>query len=477
MNKTYGVCLGLLALGLVGLGAPASHAKSRLAADEAGSNSEAATTSTASPSSSSAASSAADLRQRIDALKAELADLNTELAATKDGDESTSAAAPQDQGTPAPAAAPAAAAPAAAPTPLPTPAMSGPLATGIPHELPAGPFGKIEITGILSGIGLFGNNPVVHGDEGHVDLSNAEIFIQKTSGWFQFFLQGGAYNLPVVGVPFLNTSNTTKFTYGPFPVGYVKLVKGNFNVEVGSLPTLIGDEYTFTFQNMNIERGLLWNQEPAISRGVQLNETYKKLTLSFSWNDGFYSDRYTSLTGLLAYAINSSNTVTFAAGGNAGSYVRIGPASFPTPAFQNNEQVYNLIYTYTKGSVTISPYYQYTVVKSDSALYGTGAHTNGGALLANYNFKHGFSLAVRPEYIKSSGGVTTGEANLLGYGPGTGAFSFTVTPTWVKDAFFLRGDFSIVHLTNFTTGSSVGFGIGGTNTNQARGAIEAGFMF
>ena len=40
-----------------------------------------------------------------------------------------------------------------------------------------------------------------------------------------------------------------------------------------------------------------------------------------------------------------------------------GPAnSFPvTPVFQNNEQIYNLIYTYTKGSVTISPYYQYTV--------------------------------------------------------------------------------------------------------------------
>jgi Putative beta-barrel porin-2, OmpL-like. bbp2 len=311
------------------------------------------------------------------------------------------------------------------------------------------------------------------------------VFIQKTTGWFQFFAQGGAYNLPVVGVPFAKTGPTTTGTYGPFPVGYVKLVKGNFNVEIGSLPTLIGDEYTFTFQNMNIERGLLWNQEPAISRGIQLNETYKKLTLSFGWNDGFYSDRYTSLTGLLAYAVNSANTITFAAGGNAGNtYVRTGSANFfpVTPAYQNNEQVYNVIYTYTKGSVTISPYYQYTVVKSDPiyASFGlspTGAHTNGGALLANYNFKHGFSLAVRPEYIKSSGSPITGEANLLGYGSGTGAFSFTVTPTWVKDAFFLRGDVSIVHLTNFVAGSSVGFGIGGTNTNQARGAIEAGFMF
>ena len=94
-------------------------------------------------------------------------------------------------------------------------------------------------------------------------------------------------------------------------MGYAKLVKGNFNVEIGALPTLIGDEYTFTFENMNIERGLLWNQEPAISRGIQLNDTYKKLTLAFSWNDGFYSDRYTSLSGSLAYAVNAANTITF----------------------------------------------------------------------------------------------------------------------------------------------------------------------
>jgi len=479
MNKTYGVCAGLLALGLVGLGAPASRAASRLAAGETGGESETTATSAASSSSTTAASSPADLRQRIDALKAQLADLNTELA-EKDVDTSAPAAPPQDQGAP-PAAAPA----AAAPMPLPTPSMSGPLATGIPHELPAGPFGKVEITGILSGIGLFGNNPVFHGDEGHVDVSNAEVFIQKTSGWFQFYAQGGAYNLPVVGVPFAKTGPTTTGTYGPFPVGYVKLVKGNFNVEIGSLPTLIGDEYTFTFQNMNVERGLLWNQEPAISRGIQINETYKKLTLSFGWNDGFYSDRYTSLTGLLAYAVNAANTITFAAGGNAGNtYVRIGSAnSFPvTPAYQNNEQVYNLIYTYTKGPVTISPYYQYTVVKSDPnysnfLLSPTGAHTNGGALLANYNFKHGFSLAVRPEYIKSSGSPTTGEANLLGYGSGTGAFSFTVTPTWAKDAFFLRGDVSIVHVTDYVAGSSFAFGINGANTNQTRGVIEAGFLF
>jgi hypothetical protein len=471
-NKTYGVCLGLLALGLVGLGAPASRAESRLAAGESAGGSEtAATSATSSPT----ASSPADLRQRIDALKAELADLNTELAAAKDGDSATPAAAPQDQGAPppaTPAAAPAAAAPA--PTPLPSPSMAGPLATAIPHEIGAGPFGKVEVTGVLSGMGWTeGNYARYLGDSPtHYDLSNGQIFLQKTTGWFQFFLQAGAYNLPAVGVPFLQTGPTINATYGPFPQGYVKLVKGNFNVEVGALPTLIGAEYTFTYENMNIERGILWNQENAVNRGIQLNETYKKLTIAFSWNDGFYSDRYSWLSGSLAYAINGSNTLAFVGMGNAGAYNK---NTFATPILLNNSQIYNLLYTYSHAGWVINPYYQYTVVKTNASIgILNGAHTNGGALLVTKNFKHGISLSVRPEYIKSSGSVATGEANLL-YGPGSGAFAFTVTPTYVKDAFFIRGDFSLVDATKSTPGSV--FGPLGTKTNQPRGVIEAGFLF
>ncbi|HTC65087.1 MAG TPA: hypothetical protein VK709_19765, partial [Candidatus Saccharimonadales bacterium] len=191
MKKTYGVCLGLLALGLVGIGAPAAHARSLTTAGSAVDGSDAAATSTASTTINSS--------HTDDVLVAEN-DVKDTAAPPAD--------APQDQGTPAPATPPAATTPPA-PMPLSTPSMSGPLATAVPHEIPAGPFGKIEVTGILSGIGLFGNNPTQSGDEGHVDLSNAQVFIQKTSGWFQFYLQGGAYNLPVVGVPFLKTTTTT----------------------------------------------------------------------------------------------------------------------------------------------------------------------------------------------------------------------------------------------------------------------------
>ncbi len=157
--------------------------------------------------------------------------------------------------------------------------------------------------------------------------------------------------------------------------------------------------------------------------------------------------------------------------GNAGAYVRFSSTSVATPPFLNNSQIYNLLYTYSHGSWVINPYLQYTVVKANPSIgIPVGAHTNGGALLLTYNFKHGISMAVRPEYIKSTG------PNLL-YGPDTGAFAFTATPTFVKDGFFLRGDFSIVHVTNFNALTGFAFGIDGTKLNQPRGVIEAGFMF
>jgi hypothetical protein len=84
-------------------------------------------------------------------------------------------------------------------------------------------------------------------------------------------------------------------------------------------------------------------------------------------------------------------------------------------------------------------------------------------------------LSARPEYIKSSGTISNPDAINLLYGPGSGAFAFTVTPTYVKDAFFMRGDFSIVHATDSTPGFA--FGTSGTSANQARGVLEAGFMF
>ena len=373
---------------------------------------------------------------------------------------------------PAAAQTPAANPPApAAPAPLSTPSMTGPLSNVPPAIFDAGPLGKLAINGFLSGMGSVQSNHVPGDSTSQAVLSNGQVFLQKTDGWFQFYVQAGAYNIPDLATPYLSTENTLSNLYGVVPVAFAKFQAGkNTSILIGSLPTLIGAEYTFSFENMNVARGLLWNQENAVNRGVQINQTMGKFAASFSWNDGFYSNKYTWLSGSLAYT-NGPHALSFVAGGNASA------SKFQTLAtpIQNNSSIYNVIYTYTKGSWIIQPYYQFTDVPTNaSAGVVKGATTNGGAILASYAFKHGFSLPVRFEYIGSSGSVADRSVNLI-FGPGSSGTSFTVTPTYQSGGFFCRGDVSWAYAGNAIAGYA--FGPKGLNDNQLRAQVEFGFVF
>ncbi len=372
-------------------------------------------------------------------------------------------AAPPAPATPAPAA----------PTALPSPAITGPLSGIPPLIFDAGPFGKIAANGIVSGFGMAQTNPVTGDSDGQAALSNGQVWIQKTDGWWQFYIQAGAYTLPALATPFATTQSTVSNFYGPLPTAYLKLQAGKTtSILFGEFPTLIGAEYTFDFENMNIERGLLWNQENAISRGIQLNQAIGKyLTASFSWNDGFYSNRYTWLTGSLTFT-KGPHALAFVGGGNADSKSAV--VTTVTPV-QNTGSIYNVIYTYTKGAWIIQPYYQYTDVPTNLKIgIANGASTNGAAILVSRAFKHGFSLAGRGEYISSTGSASQRSVNLI-FGPGSGGASLTATPTLQLAGFFVRGDISWVDATNSTPGDT--FGPAGMNTNQFRAVGEIGFMF
>lgn len=360
---------------------------------------------------------------------------------------------------------------ASAPAPLPTPAMTGPIQSLPPAVFDAGPLGKISATGILSGMGMWQSNHAPGDEPTQAALSNGQVFLQKTDGWLQFYLQAGAYNIPDLGVPFLATDKTLTDFWGPVPVAYLKLAPAkNTSILIGALPTLIGAEYTFTFENMNLERGLLWNQENAVNRGIQLTQVLGKFTASLSWNDGFYSNRYSWLTGSLTYT-NGAHALSFVGGGN------LGQTAYQTTAtpVQNNGQIYNIIYTYTKGSWIVQPYVQYSHVPTNRKIgIAKGASTTGGAVLLSHSFKHGFSLAGRWEYIASTGRAADGAVNLM-YGPGSTGTSVTLTPTFQYGGLFFRGDLSWVHVGDYTRG--LAFGPGGTNQNQPRAMAEIGFIF
>lgn len=380
-----------------------------------------------------------------------------------------SSSAPASASTPPPAAAPPA--PAA---PLPTPSVTGPLQWLPPATFNSGFLGKLSANGIVTGSGIWTGNHVPGDDVGQAALSNGQIFLQKADGPVQYYIQVGAYTMPSLGTPFLSTDKTISDFYGPVPVAFLKIPAGKTtSFQVGALPTLIGAEYTFTFENMNIERGLLWNQEPAISRGIQLNQTLGKyFSASVSWNDGYYSNRYSWISGLLSFTKGASS-LAIAAGGNAGA---TGYQTTATPV-QNNSSIYNVIYTYTKGAWIIQPYYQYSNVPAstrDGVLKSTS--TSGGAILVSHVFRHGFSMPARFEYITTSGSPNsdTPYVNLL-YGPGSNALSGTLTPTYQSGGFYIRGDFSYVHAGSYTPGDV--FGPNGTNSDQPRAMAEIGFIF
>ena len=358
-----------------------------------------------------------------------------------------------------------------APSPLSTPSITGPLQAGPPISFDAGPLGKLNLNGVVAGFGLVQSNSVVGDSTGQAALANGQIFIQKADGWWQFYVQAGAYNIQPLGLPFTSTGNQVLNLYSPVPVAYFKLVPAkNTSIQVGALPTLMGAEYTFDFQNMNIERGLLWNQENAINRGVQINQTLGKLAASFSWNDGYYSNRYSWLSGSLTYT-QGPHSLAFVGMGNL-SHTAFQTAATPV---QNNSEMYAAEYTYSKGNWILQPYYQYSDVPTNHAIgVVTGASTQAGAVLVSRTLGHGFSLAGRGEYIASSGSAANQTVNLL-YGPGSGAWSITGTPTYQRQRFFMRGDVSFVQATSITAGDA--FGSDGTKQNQTRGVLEVGFLF
>ena len=364
-------------------------------------------------------------------------------------------------------------APAAAPAPaaLPTPSITGPL-QGIPPAIfDAGPFGKLAVNGVLSGFGMVQGNHVAGDDSKQAALSNGQVFIQKTDGWFQFYVQAGAYNLPALGTPFLATDKAVSNLYGPVPVAFLKLQPGkNTSIQVGALPTLMGAEYTFTFENMNISRGLLWNQENAVNRGIQVNQTMGKFTASMSWNDGFYSNRYSWLSGSLTYA-SGPHSLAFVGMGNL---AQTKFQSLATPV-QNNGTMYAVLYTFNKAPWIIQPYWQYTNIPTNPSIgVVKGATTNAAAILVSRTFKHGFSLPARFEYIKSSGSASDQSVNLM-YGPGSSGTSITVTPTYQRGGFFVRGELAYVHAGSIAPGSA--FGSDGTLQHQTRAMAEFGFIF
>ena len=347
----------------------------------------------------------------------------------------------------------------------------------VPTQLSIPEFGEIDFQAIATGIGMVQTNPAPSDYNSLVDVANAQVILKKDAGLIQFYFQGGFYSTPSLGTTYQRSAIQTKDAFGIVPLASLSIAASeNWLYTGGKINSFGGFESTFTYQNANIDRGLLWNQTSNVSKGFQA--TYKEggVSTAITLNDGFYSNQLSWMGASFNYRLDEKSNASLVW---AGAIKANSTNTFITPVLQNNSQIFNAIYTYESGRWSITPYLQYTYIPANSSLgILTSAQTSGAAILTNYRFPNNalgnVTLPFRFEYITSTGKGNLNSPNLL-YGPGSAAWSATVTPTHQFNRVFVRGELSYVQAVNASAG--LAFGSTGNSKNQSRAMIEFGIWY
>ncbi len=285
----------------------------------------------------------------------------------------------------------------------------------------------------------------------HTDVSNLLFQAARNTGTFRYSLTAGAYAFPVVGLPLLSTfaSGANTSLFGLLPAAYAQYApSATFTLSAGKLPTLLGQESGFTFQNVNIERGLAWNAEPVISRGIRAAYAKGALTIELEYNDGYYSGSRRALEGLAGYAPSGSTNLQFA-------FVLPDPNTPGnlTSAIANKTE-YNLMLTQNMGKLQLTPY----VLLIDSpastiAGFRSAERASAQVMIADYDFNTALSLAARFEHMANASlrGDASANADLVGYGSGSAAQTWTFTPAYRAKQFTFRTEYSKVRTNTFAS--------------------------
>lgn len=357
------------------------------------------------------------------------------------------------------------------PTPAPPAPAPAPAATALPF---------FSIGGALTGgsFSTHGRNAtgafdVLTGFDrlSRTDVTNALVTPTFNSGYFHATATLGFYDLPTLGCALNPTTqsgaNMTLFSAMPlYNVSYAP--NSHVSFYAGKLLTQLGQEAMFTYQNFNVQRGLGWEMEPLVSRGVRGVYANGPWSVALEGNDGYYGGTSRAFEGSIEFAPTGTQTFSFAV-----IDPRANSAPNPTAMIANKREE-NLMYTGTFGKFVLTPY----VLWMQSAAVPTRGYTDetaiAGSLLGTYNFTPRYSLGFRYEALRNASATNDPSANadLIGYGPGSAARTFTLTPSYKAGWGVMRFEWSSVDVTNLRPG--LGFNVGGTGTHQSRYALEFG---
>lgn len=357
----------------------------------------------------------------------------------------------------------------ASPAPAPVPA-----ATPLPFFQVAGAFtnGSFNTTG-QNAIGAL---DVAAGLDrsSRSDVTNFLLTPTLNSGVFHATATAGYYDLPTLGCALNPTTQrgANMSLYSAVPLYNVSYSpNSHLSFYAGKLLTQLGQEAMFTYQNFNIQRGMGWEVEPLVSRGVRGAYANGPWGLQMEENDGYYGGSTSrAFESSLSYAATGSQTFAFAV---------ILPRSDDAPnatASIANKREEDLMYAATFGKVTLTPYLLWIQSPSATKFGYVKESATAGSLLGTYAFTPHYSLGFRAEFARNASATNDPAANsdLIGYGPGSGVTTYTVTPTFKSGWGLVRLEWSSVYVTDLKTG--LGFGQGGSGTHQNRYALEFGLM-
>ncbi|HVA27282.1 MAG TPA: outer membrane beta-barrel protein, partial [Candidatus Baltobacteraceae bacterium] len=225
--------------------------------------------------------------------------------------------------------------------------------------------------------------------------------------------------------------------------------------------------------DVDVQRGVVWAAETTFSRGVRLAYTNGKWFGDLGYDDGFYSgNRGRALDGLAGWTPTPNTTWQFA--------FTLPGASTPgnVTATIANKREYDVMLTQQYGKLQLLPYVLFVQSPAAPSLgYGKTERATGYVVLADYALTSAYSVGLRFESFAnaSASNDVSLNADLVGFGPGSAATTWTITPSWHPGPFFARIDLSNVSIRNFTPG--LGFGATGTSANQHRIIGELGVQF
>jgi Putative beta-barrel porin-2, OmpL-like. bbp2 len=308
----------------------------------------------------------------------------------------------------------------AAATPLPSPTSTP---TPAPSASPAPPV-SIGADFTLFGFHTDGVNGV------DPQISNALITVNAGIGKLHANATVGQYSFPTIGFPILpaNANGSNTQLYSAWPVGSVSYAFDNhFTLAAGKFATLLGQESDFTYQNLNIQRGIGWEMEPTISRGVGAAYTNGPWSLTLREDDAYYGGYQRAVESLIGWSPSSNTNLQFA-------FILPGANTAPNPTTAiGNKAEYDLMFTRQIGKLQLLPYFLWVNSPSSTVLgYTNSENAYAGAMLANWAFSSSLSVPVRYEYAanQSSTADASPNADLIGFGAGSRVQTFTVTPTY-----------------------------------------------